>query len=492
MLLHADQRRRLIRLAQAALAVLALLTALLAPARPAAAHPLGNFSINRYTRIEPARGQIRLRTILDMAEIPTFQERARIDTSGDGTISSAEHDNYMGQLIAGLIGQMRLSVDGRALPLALGAHSLAFLPGQGGLQTMRVEAEITADLAGDSGPWQAEFHDASFAGRPGWREVIVRAGDGVRLLESSAPSADVTRELTSYPVDALRSLPAESQASFRFALGVAESQPRAATAPGAATSGSDQLAALVNTPISGPLGLLATLLVAMSLGAAHALTPGHGKTVVAAYLVGSRGTVRHAIFLGLTTTITHTAGVFAFGLITLFVSAFLLPERLYPWLGALSGAMVCLIGCTMLWQRVGGLRAPAAHEHSHDDMGADGFHSHGFGTHSHTPAGAPVTWRSLLALGVSGGLLPCPSALILLLGSIAIGRVGLGLLLVLAFSGGLAGVLTVVGVLLVRARGLFARLPVGGGLLRLLPIAGAAVVTLAGLGITIQALAGLV
>jgi ABC-type nickel/cobalt efflux system permease component RcnA len=153
--------------------------------------------------------------------------------------------------------------------------------------------------------------------------------------------------------------------------------------------------------------------------------------------------------------------------------------------------MVCLIGFAMLRQRLAGLRAPAAHEHSHDGQDIDGVHSHGFSAHSHAPASAPVSWRGLLALGVSGGLLPCPSALILLLGSIAVGRAGLGLLLVLAFSIGLAGVLTVVGVLLVRARSLFARLPVGGGLMRLLPIVGAAVVTLAGIGITVQALAGL-
>jgi ABC-type nickel/cobalt efflux system permease component RcnA len=476
---------------QAALVAIALVAALLLPARPAAAHPLGNFSVNRYTRIEPSRGQIHLRTILDMAEIPTFQERVRIDANGDGTISDAERDSYMEPLIAGLIAQMSLQVDGRPVTLALGAHSMALLPGQGGLQTMRVEADLTAELADAPGPWRAEFHDESFAGRPGWREVIVRAGDGMRLTESNAPIDDITRELTSYPVDALRNLPAESQASFRFALGGAGGQTSIPSSSGAPAQGGDQLAALVHTPISGPLGLLTALLVAMGLGAAHALTPGHGKTVVAAYLVGSRGTVRHAIFLGLTTTITHTAGVFAFGLITLFVSAFLLPEQLYPWLGALSGAMVGLIGIAMFRQRLAGLRAPTAQEHSHDDLDIDGVHSHGFGAHSHAPASAPVSWRGLFALGVSGGLLPCPSALILLLGSIAIGRAGLGLLLVLAFSVGLAGVLTIVGVLLVRARSLFARLPVGGGLLRLLPVVGAAVVTLAGIGITVQAIAGL-
>jgi ABC-type nickel/cobalt efflux system permease component RcnA len=466
----------------------ALGAALLAP-RPAAAHPLGNFSVNRYTRIEPWPGQLRLRTILDMAEIPTLQEQPKIDADADGALSAAEQDAYLAATVASLIGQIDLTADGRHLPLTIQSQRLALLPGQGGLQTLRIEAELRADLAG-AAPQAVAFQDSSFADRPGWREVIVRAGDGVQILESSAPDHDITSELTSYPVDVLRGLPATSRASFRFAPGAAGAPaPAAAPAP---VRGGDQLSALVQTPISGPLGLLGALLVALGLGAAHALTPGHGKTIVAAYLVGTRGTVAHAIFLGITTTVTHTAGVFAFGLITLFVSRYLLPEQLYPWLGALSGLLVCLLGAAMLRQRLAGLRRPPAADHSHADLDSSGVHSHGFGTHSHAPVADAVSWRGLLALGVSGGLLPCPSALVLLLGSIALGRVGLGLLLVLAFSLGLAGVLTLVGVLLVRARGLFSRLPAGGRAVRYLPVAGAAVVALAGLGIAVQALSGLI
>lgn len=488
MLTHTARRRR--RPAQVALlGLIVALCALIAPAQPVAAHPLGNFSVNRYTRIEPGEGGVYLRTIVDMAEIPTLQERPRIDGDGDGELSQAERDGYMAELTASLAAQMELRVDGRPLPLAIGARSLALLPGQGGLQTMRVEAELTAELPAGPGPWRAEFRDGSYAGRPGWRELVVRAGDGVRLLESSAPAEDTTRELTSYPVDILRGLPSESQASFSFVAGEGGGQGLASAAPHAAARGGDQLSALVLAPIDGPLGLLAALALAMALGAGHALAPGHGKTVVAAYLVGSRGTVGHALFLGLTTTVAHTAGVFALGLITLFVSSFLLPEQLYPWLSALSGAIVCLLGLALFRQRLGSLAAPA--DHSHDGLDAAGAHSHGFGAHSHAPAGAPASWRGLLALGVSGGLLPCPSALVMLLGSVALGRAGLGLLLVLAFSLGLAGVLTLVGVLLVRARGLFARLPAGGAVARYLPVAGAAAVALAGLGITLQALAGL-
>jgi ABC-type nickel/cobalt efflux system permease component RcnA len=103
--------------------------------------------------------------------------------------------------------------------------------------------------------------------------------------------------------------------------------------------------------------------------------------------------------------------------------------------------------------------------------------------------GRPVTWRSLLALGVSGGLLPCPSALVVLLGAIALHRVAFGLLLIVAFSLGLAGVLVGIGLLLVLARGLLQRLSLGGGGLatRYLPVASAFVVLVAGLFITLQA-----
>jgi nickel/cobalt exporter len=210
---------------------------------------------------------------------------------------------------------------------------------------------------------------------------------------------------------------------------------------------------------------------------------------VAAYLVGSRGTVAHALFLGLTTTITHTAGVFALGLITLFASRHILPERLFPWLSLASGLLVAWLGVSMF---AGRLRGAAHHDHDHEGDPAGHVHSHGPGhSYSHLPPGAggrAVTWRSLLTLGVSGGLIPCPSALVVLLGSVALGRVGLGLALVLAFSLGLAGLLTAIGVAFIYAGRLLGRLSVGGPLLRLLPAASALCVAILGLGITWRAL----
>ncbi|PZV07880.1 MAG: ABC transporter permease [Leptolyngbya sp.] len=268
-------------------------------------------------------------------------------------------------------------------------------------------------------------------------------------------------------------------------------------------------------------------------GAMHALSPGHGKTIVGAYLVGENATARQAVFLGLTTTITHTAGVFALGLVTLFLANFILPEQLYPWLSFLSGLIVVDIGLRLLSSRLRSFpwfkkifashshsadhhshdhlnghfhdHSPAhshghvtdhSRHHSHDDLPTQ-FHQHSHdhshqhsSTHSHLPPGAdgsPVTWKSLLALGISGGIVPCPSALVVLLSMIAIGQVGFGLVLVSAFSLGLAGTLTILGVLLVSARRLFERVPTQLRFAKVLPAMSALFITLLGVGISAQA-----
>jgi ABC-type nickel/cobalt efflux system permease component RcnA len=261
-------------------------------------------------------------------------------------------------------------------------------------------------------------------------------------------------------------------------------------------------AELANAGELTPGFILFALGVAIVLGAAHALQPGHGKTIVAAYLVGARGTARHAVFLGATVTATHTAGVYALGLVTLLLSQYILPERLYPILEAASGVLVIAIGALLLARRlVTATRGrPADHNHAHApghshhhdhsaERGHDDHHDLAHG-HSHGPqAGERVSWKSLLALGVSGGLLPCPEALMVLLITIAAHRVVFGLLLIVAFSTGLAAVLVGFGLLLVYARGLFARVNLSSGLVpRLLPVASALVIVVAGGVITAQAL----
>ena len=250
---------------------------------------------------------------------------------------------------------------------------------------------------------------------------------------------------------------------------------------------------LIGGPIWQQTGtLLVAIAVSFVWGGMHAMSPGHGKTIVGAYLVGSRATAQHAIFLGLTTTITHTLAVFALGLIALFASRFVVPDQIYPWLSCLSGLMVVVIGLNLFISRLRNTRHRTTHHHAHHGHSHhDHHHTHGGSNHSHLPPmtdEAPITWRSLLTLGISGGLVPCPSALVVLLSAVALGRVGFGLVMVLAFSLGLAGVLTGLGLLLVHTRRLFDRLPSQMRLVKILPAVSALVVALIGVGITTQAL----
>ncbi|MEM6753593.1 MAG: sulfite exporter TauE/SafE family protein [Cyanobacteria bacterium P01_C01_bin.38] len=235
--------------------------------------------------------------------------------------------------------------------------------------------------------------------------------------------------------------------------------------------------------------IIVALIGAFFWGAMHAMSPGHGKTIVGAYLMGSKVTTQHALFLGLTTTLTHTIGVFILGLATLFASQFILPERVLPWLSILSGFMVLVIGLNLFISRLRNKSREHHHHHHHHEHEHEHEHHHHH-HHHHIRAKNPVTWRNLFFLGISGGLVPCPSALVLLLSAIAIGRVGFGLSLVLAFSLGLALVLTGLGLLLIYGKQQFEKLqlPKPQRLLTILPALSAFLISLIGLGITTQAL----
>jgi nickel/cobalt exporter len=234
--------------------------------------------------------------------------------------------------------------------------------------------------------------------------------------------------------------------------------------------------------------ILAGLAVAFVLGAAHALTPGHGKTIVAAYLVGSRGTLKHAAYLGAMVTFTHTISVFALGFATLFLVKYVMVETITRTLGAISGVSIVALGAWMLRKR---LRA-AAHERAHARAHASGhhhYHHHGPGGHTHVPE--ELSWGGLTALAASGGLVPCESALILLLGAIAIGRTGLGILLLLSFSLGLSVVLMAIGGLVLYAKHLIPNREHAGRnpMMRWIPVVSAAFVMLLGLlmtGVSLQ------
>jgi len=276
----------------------------------------------------------------------------------------------------------------------------------------------------------------------------------------------------------------------------------------AAASQTEPLTRLLHQQALTPWMITAAIGIAFALGAAHALTPGHGKTIVAAYLVGSRGTLKHAAFLGGMVTLTHTITVFLLGLATLFLFQYVVPQKVTQVLGAISGLSIVAIGGWMLYKRLRGAghTHSHSHEHHHDhdhhhhdhdhphdhthahthDHAQEHAHSHGPGGHTHTHMPDEISWSGLAALGASGGLVPCESALVLLLTAIALRRVGLGLVLLVSFSIGLALVLMAIGVLVIYAKNL---LPGGGNasgnpFFRWMPVASAAVVMVLGMIMT--------
>ena len=387
------------------------------------------------------------------------------------------------------------------MPLEVRDRSAEYRPGQGGLPTLRVEAHLLADLPKD---WRGEAHyaDRTYENRLGWREIVVTDGPGVAIKNSTVQAKSVSDELRSYPQDMLSSPPDVREATFTLAAGggsgenetAGRTAERVGTSFGGVTGRVDKL---VSVERLSAAVIALSMLAAFFWGAAHALTPGHGKAVVAAYLIGARGTARHAGILGLTVTLTHTAGVFILGAVTLYLSRYILPEVLYPWLSVASGVLVVLIGLTLLYRHLdktshdksaGHTRAEHTHSHGEHSHGHH-THSHGGHTHSHLPADdSNVTWRGLMALGVSGGLVPCPAALVLLLSAISLDRLGFGMVLVLAFSAGLAIVLTGIGLLMIYARKLFERFSFEARVPRLVPVVSASIITLAGVGIALGAL----
>jgi nickel/cobalt transporter (NicO) family protein len=505
----------------------------LLPLRKAEAHPLGNFTINHYSRIEFSDEAARVTYILDLAEIPTLQQKKHLDTDGDGTLSDTEAAAYLDDELPSLLKGLRLEVGNEVLPLRVLDRSAKFVAGQGRLPTLRIEARLLADLPNDWEEHDAGYYtDRNYDDRIGWREIVVRGGPGVAIENSTAPSADASNELRSYPQDSLSSPLDVREARFTLAPGNGIGAVRATEGSRMDNSAGvpGRVASLISAGRLSASIIMISMLIAFFWGAAHALTPGHGKTVVAAYLVGTRGTARHAGLLGLTVTLTHTVGVFALGAVTLYLSRYVVPEALYPWLSIVSGLLVVAIGLSLLYRRLRGVfwvssgkvehtraepplaesthtyhhssreqrhthahpaRAHSHKDHHHPHTGHEHAHSHGDHSHSHLPPGADgskVTWRSLLILGVSGGLVPCPAALVLLLSAISLHRLGFGIVLVVAFSAGLAIVLTGIGLLMIHSKRLFERFSFEARVPRFLPVASAMAVSLAGLAIMLGAL----
>lgn len=527
---------------------------LLGPCHSALAHPMGNFSVNHYSKVTLESNGIRVRYFIDLAEIPTFQEmqQASIPTTAIDPDSAAVI-NYVAARGVELGRGLILNVNGKPASLRLISSGVIFPPGAGGLPTMKMgfvyEAPYPSTLSSaERQDVSLQYADNNYPGHTGWKEIVALASAG-SLLHSSVPGTDRSAELSNYPTDLLTSPPQDLEALLIAALPafpeivsntrpVRSSQPAAvpeavageqlgrvkgvsprafkrAKAPSVASSLESSRAPwtpmhlqanrqqtprsrfteLVQAEHLSVWFLFTAALIAIGLGGLHALEPGHGKTIVAAYLVGSKGTARHAVLLGLIVTVSHTAGVFTLGAITLYASRYVVPEQLYPWLGVLSGITIAGLGCYMLMRRLTG----TATDHSHT---SGECHSHWTfwkrsqsnetdcdpGDGGRIPAQS-VSLAQLMTLGITGGIIPCPAALIVLLSAFALHRIGMGFFLIVAFSVGLAGVLISFGMLMVYARRFMTRLQIDGPLTRRwLPAASSAFITSLGLILAIQAL----
>lgn len=432
------------------------------PAATASAHPLGNFTVNHYADIEATPGELRVVYVIDVAEIPTQQLSAEQDADDDGRVSDDELQVWADATGAQVAGGLHIDVDGSPLRLRYRCGTAVFGTGQAGLNVTRFEGLLTAPIADRA---HVEVQDTTDADRTGWREITAAGVDGAVVTRSSVPGASVSDELRRYPNELLTSPLKVTTASFDVAPGTSD-------ASAAVTCATDDGAVGARPGVEGgpfaglvsrqglPLVALA-LLLAVAFGAWHALLPGHGKTLMAAYMVSSGAKVREAVAVGTAVAVMHTASVLALGLTVLALESAFRPETLYPWLGLVSGLVALGLGTSLLIARIGGWmgsrRAEGVHEHAHtgDDDAHVEAHGHGLPGHSHphvVPEGGALSRRGLAALALAGGILPAPSALIVMLGAIDAHRVVFGLALVAAFSVGLAVALIVIGLGALRAR----------------------------------------
>jgi nickel/cobalt exporter len=480
-------RRTAIRAALLAILALLVVTSL------ASAHPLGNFTINHYGGIVISPQKITLHWVLDMAEIPAFSERRNLDADRDGEASQAETSAWLRATVPGLAAQLPLTVDGRPMPWRVTRQLLTFPAGQGGLSTLRLEIDLEAGV--QPGNHRATFADGTYAERIGWREVIVQAESGVRIIASDVPTTDLTDALRHYAPDAVAAPLNVSGATFSFGPGSAADGSAAAVAPSAGSPiGSlrpnDPLAGLVGGDLSLLSAVLAVLL-ALGLGAVHGISPGHGKTLVASYLIGSRGTMPQALWLGVTVAVAHTVGVFVLGVVTLLATAAILPERVIEWLTLGSAMLVIGLGGSLLFQQLRSRRArhlsqPHAHPHPRPHP-----HAH---PHAHPTDLPTLSTRGIAALGLVGGMVPSASALLVLLVAFTLHRLVFGVVLVIAFGLGMAAVLAGISASVVMMRGRLAA-GQGGWLMRpivarvgsLLPLGSALVVLAIGIALTLGA-----
>ncbi|CAM5229176.1 nickel transporter [Streptomyces aurantiogriseus] len=500
----------------------------LIPSTSASAHPLGNFTVNRYDGLVAAPGQLRVDHVEDLAEIPATQAERDVERLG--------LTEWARQRCATAATDSRLTVDGRAVALTAGAAKAVVRPGQAGLDTLRVECRLTAPLPEDETVSLA-FRGAGASSGPGWREITAR-GDRMTLTDSDVPTESVSDELADYPQELLSSPADTATASLRVRPGGAALAEGERDAPAASVlpRGVDRWTRALDSLVARQdltLGFAAlALVIAVGLGAMHAVAPGHGKTIMAATAAarGGKARMKDVLPLAASVTVTHTLGVVALGLLVTAGSA--AAPSVIAWLGLASGALVLVAGGTLVrraWHNRGHghghthshgghththgpgghvhthgpgghthphspgddhphghdhdhaeaperrlvlagahaaphapapVKAPAhphdhdhshdhahSHDHGHHHHGDTHTHTHGGSTHTHSTA---PTLRGTILLGFAGGLVPSPSAVVVLVGAAALGHAWFGLLLVVAYGVGLALTLTAAGFAVVR------------------------------------------
>ncbi|MGE0682850.1 MAG: nickel/cobalt transporter [Candidatus Binatia bacterium] len=471
------------------------------------AHPMGNFSINHFSALTVSPDTVRLSYVIDMAEIPTFQEMQEAGdiVRADDLSAQAYRERKAQELQRGLI----LQIGRQTIPFSPRSSQLTFPPGAGGLPTLRLVVEYEAPLSSASGA--IVFEDRNYPDRAGWKEIVAHPQQGVVFEQSSVPRESRSQQLTNYATDLLQAPPQDLRAILTFSvsetIAVAGASPKlgmqSVSAPLSTTrTPQGWFTDLITVRQLTPGIMLLSLAIALGLGAFHAFEPGHGKTLVAAYLVGSRGTPWHALILGLTVTLSHTLSVFLLGAVALFASHYIVPEQLYPWLELISGLLIAGMGLLLLrhaWLRY--YRHVGRHDHDHVGYDYRHHHHHASGQHPHISTDwdydyyhehsheepEPVSYRALLTLGVTGGMIPCPGALVVLLSAVALQRVAFGLLLIVAFSLGLAAVLVATGLLLVSARGFVQRWSGDGPWQTYLPFLSPLVMTPLGIVLVLRA-----
>jgi ABC-type nickel/cobalt efflux system permease component RcnA len=433
--------------------VLPFFAIICATSGPALAHPLGNFTINHLAKMHLAQDSVHVRYVLDMAEIPTYTLMRERDANG--RMNAGELSAWAAENGRALASELHLTVDGTDVPLVYESASARTRPGAGGLPILYMVAEYDAPIP--AGARRIALDDTTYSGRLGWKDALV-----------SPPETEPTHELQAYPNALLgsprniSSVAATLQPGGSIVVDAPSADaPATASAPSAVRS--NQLSDMLARGTSDWTFVLFTFGVAIVLGALHALEPGHGKTLLAVSLVGARATVKQATILAAALTVAHTAGVLALGVAINLLKSYFVPETIYPWITLLSGLAIAIIGARAV-QRQLELRRPFAHDHAHAHAGAHTHaHDHAHGAHHHhhddeaghahshaIPGTAPLHFGGTVLAAMSGGIAPCPAALVVLLAAVALNQVLYGVFVIVAFSFGLAATLTGLGIAVVR------------------------------------------